>query len=136
MARKLTRYLVSDNAHIRAEYSRLRYQIVMLLREIYRVREEEDYDHALAVKDLKKMKKEVRMTHAELNGHVSAVLRDKHITPNMATSLLNDFNYVDGTLKGLYDCAKAFLSSHKELVADAAQEISFDDEDMEEVTTA
>ncbi len=136
LRKNATRYLVSDNAHIRAEYNRLRYQIAMLLREIYRVREEEDYDHSLAVMDLKKMKKAVRMKHSELNAHISDVLRDEHITPIMATSLLNDFNYVDGTLKGLYDCAKALLSSHEELVADAVQEISLDDEDMEEVTSA
>ncbi|MCP4389752.1 MAG: hypothetical protein GY802_15770, partial [Gammaproteobacteria bacterium] len=136
LRKNASRYLVSDNAHIRAEYNRLRYQIAMLLREIYRVREEEDYDHSLAVMDLKKMKKAVRMKHSELNAHISDVLRDEHITPIMATSLLNDFNYVDGTLKGLYDCAKALLSSHEELVADAVQEISLDDEDMEEVTSA
>jgi phosphate:Na+ symporter len=137
LRKNATRYLVSDNEHIRAEYNRLRYQIAMLLREIYRVREEEDYDHELAVRDLKTMKKEVRIKHGEMNEHISAVLRDEHITPIMATSLLNDFNYVDGTLKGLYDCAKALLSSHAELVADAAEEINLDDDtEMDEATAA
>jgi phosphate:Na+ symporter len=137
LRKNATRYLVSDNKHIRDEYNRLRYQVAMLLREIYRVREEEDYDHALAVRDLKKMRKEVRVKHDEMNQHISDVLRDEHITPIMATSLLNDFNYVDGTLKGLYDCAKTLLSSHEELVADAAQEISLDDDtEMDEATAA
>ncbi|MDH3762710.1 MAG: Na/Pi cotransporter family protein [Gammaproteobacteria bacterium] len=137
LRKNATRYLVSDNEHIRAEYNRLRYQIAMLLREIYRVREEEDYDHELAVRDLKTMKKEVRIKHGEMNEHISAVLRDEHITPIMATSLLNDFNYVDGTLKGLYDCAKALLSSHAELVADAEEEINLDDDtEMDEATAA
>jgi phosphate:Na+ symporter len=137
LRKNATRYLVSDNEHIRAEYNRLRYQIAMLLREIYRVREEEGYDHELAVRDLKTMKKEVRVKHGEMNEHISAVLRDEHITPIMATSLLNDFNYVDGTLKGLYDCAKALLSSHAELVADAAEEINLDDDtEMDEATAA
>ena len=137
LRKNATRYLVSDNEHIRAEYNRLRYQIAMLLREIYRVREEEGYDHELAVRDLKTMKKEVRIKHGEMSEHISAVLRDEHITPIMATSLLNDFNYVDGTLKGLYDCAKALLSSHAELVADAAEEINLDDDtEMDEATAA
>ena len=85
LRKNATRYLVSDNEHIRAEYNRLRYQIAMLLREVYRVREEEDYDHALAIRDLKKMRKEVRIKHDELNEHISGVLRDEHITPIMAT---------------------------------------------------
>jgi len=130
LRKNATRYMLSDNEHIRDEYNRLRYQISMLLREIYRLREEEGYDHALAVKDLKKMKKEVRMSHDELNDHIAGVLRDKRITPIMATSLLNDFNYVDGTLKGLYDCAKALLSSHDDLLAEAAEEISLDDDEV------
>jgi len=130
LRKNTTRYMLSDNEHIRDEYNRLRLQIATLLREIYRVREEEGIDHALAVKDLKKMRKEIRMSHGELNDHIADVLRDKRITPAMATSLLNDFNYVDGTLRDLYDCAKALLSSHAELLADANEQISLDEDQV------
>ncbi|UCH40750.1 MAG: Na/Pi cotransporter family protein, partial [Gammaproteobacteria bacterium] len=128
LRKNTTRYILSDNEHIRHEYNRLRYQIAMLLREIYRVREEDSYDHQLAVKDLKQMKKQLRVKHDELNNRIAEVLKDDQITPTMATSLLNDFNYSDGTLKNLYDCAKALLSSHTELVADAAEEINLEDD--------
>ena len=128
LRKNATRYMLSENAHIREEYNRLRYQIAVLLREIYRVREEENSDHKLAVKHLKAMRKEVKISHDQLNEHISRVLRDKQITPEMATSLLNDFNYVDGTLKDLVDCAKALLSSHDELIAEAAEEVSLDEE--------
>ncbi len=128
LRKNATRYLLSDNEHIRDEYNRLRYQIAVLLREIYRIREQENYDHKLAVQGLKAMRKEVRLSHNQLNAHISEVLRDKRITPEMATSLLNDFNYVDGTLKDLVDCAKALLSSHSELLVEAAEEISLDEE--------
>ncbi len=128
LRKNATRYLLSDNEHIRDEYNRLRYQIAVLLREIYRIREQENYDHKLAVQGLKAMRKEVRLSHNQLNEHISEVLRDQRITPEMATSLLNDFNYVDGTLKDLVDCAKALLSSHSELLVEAAEEISLDEE--------
>ncbi len=130
LRKNTTRYMLSDNEHIRDEYNRLRLQIATLLREIYRVREEDGIDHALAVKDLKKMRKDIRMSHSELNDHISDVLRDKRITPAMATSLLNDFNYVDGTLRDLYDCAKALLSSHAELIEDANEQISLDEDQV------
>ncbi len=131
LRKNATRYMLSDNEHIRREYNHLRYQIAVLLREIYRVRDEEIDDHELAVKDLKKMRKAVKMSHDELSEHISAVLSDKRITPVMATSLLNDFNYVDDTLKNLVNSAKALLSSHTELVQEAAAEISLDDDDTE-----
>ncbi len=136
LRKNATHYLLSDNDHIRNEYNRLRYQIAMLLREIYRVRDEDDYDHNLAVRDLKKMRKEIKISHSELNMHISEVLRDEHITPEMATSLLNDFNYVDHTLKDLVDCAKALLGSHEELLAEAAEEINLDDDITDTISTA
>ncbi len=136
LRKNTTQYMLSDNEHIRDEYNRMRLQIATLLREIYRMREEDDLDHKLAVKDLKKMRKEIRMSHGEMNDHISGVLRAQGITPKMATSLLNDFNYVDGTLKELYSCAKALLSSHEELLAEASAQISLDDDPTEEATAA
>ena len=136
LRKNATRYMLSDNQNIRDEYNRLRYQIALLLREIYRVREEESYDHKLAVKHLKQMRKEVKMSHDELNQHISEVLRDERITPEMATSLLNDFNYVDGTLKELVDCAKALLSSHTELIEEAAEEIDLKEDEVRSMPAA
>lgn len=136
LRKNATKYLLSDNQHIRDEYNRLRYQIAMLLREVYRVREEEGVDHALAIKDLKRLKKDVRIKHAELNDHVAAVLRDERITASMATSLLNDFNYVDGTMKNLYDCVKALLSTHTEIIEEAAEEVNLEDDDIDAATAA
>lgn len=136
LRKNATKYLLSDNQHIRDEYNRLRFQIAMLLREIYRVREEEGADHALAIKDLKRLKKDVRIKHAELNDHVADVLRDERITAAIATSLLNDFNYVDGTMKNLYDCVKALLSTHTEIIEEAAEEINLEDDDIDAATAA
>jgi len=136
LRKNATKYMLSDNKHIRDEYNRLRYQIAQLLREIYRIRDEEGADHELAISDLKKMKKEVKISHNKLNEHISGVLRDQHITPAMATSLLNDFNYADGTLKELYDCAKALLSSHSDLIDDATEAIDLDEDDLDQATPA
>ena len=136
LRKNATKYMLSDNKHIRDEYNRLRLQIAQLLREIYRIRDEEGADHELAIRDLKKMKKAVKISHNEISDHVSGVLRDQRITPAMATSLLNDFNYADGTLKELYDCAKALLSSHDDLIADAAEAIDLDEDNLDEATAA
>jgi hypothetical protein len=62
------------------------------------------------------------------------VLRSDQITPMMATSLLNDFNYVDETSRNLLNTAQALLVSHSDLVAEAAQDVILDEDEMDEAT--
>jgi phosphate:Na+ symporter len=136
MRKNATKYLLSDNEHIRKEYNRLRYQVAMILREIYRLRAEDDYDHALAVLELDELKAEIMVTHRELNERIADVLRDNQITPKMATSLLNDFNYVDDTSNNLLDCSQALLGSHADLLAEAAREVVLDEDEIEKASAA
>ncbi len=136
LRKNATKYMLSDNEHIRDEYNRLRYQISMILREIYRLRGEEDYDHAMAMLELDELKAEIQLEHAELDKRVTSVLRDDHITPMMATSLLNDFNYVDETSRHLLDTAQALMSSHADLVAEAAQEVILDEDEIDKASSA
>ncbi len=131
LRKNATRYMLSDNAHIRDEYNKLRFQIAHVIREIYRLREEDDYDHAMAILELDELKAEVLTAHGELNSRITNILRDKQITPLMATSLMNDFNYADQTAKNLLDAAQSLLASHADLVAEAAQEIVLDEEEIE-----
>jgi phosphate:Na+ symporter len=136
LRKNATRYMLSDNEHIRAEYNRLRYQISMVLREIYRLRNEDDYDHALAMLEIDELKAEIKLEHRQLDGRITEVLRDERITPMMATSLLNDFNYVDETARNLLDTAQALLVSHSDLVAEAAQEVVLDEDEIDEASAA
>ena len=133
MRKNATKYMVSDNEHIRSEYNRLRLQVASALREIYRLREEDEYDHALAILELDELKAEVQATHRELNTRITEILRDNQITPLMATSLLNDLNYADETANHLLDCAQALLSSHADLIAEAAQEVILDEDEIVEL---
>jgi phosphate:Na+ symporter len=134
MRKNATRYMVSDNEHIRDEYNRLRYHISMILREIYRLRDEGDFDHGMAMLELDELKAEIQLEHRQLDERVTAVLRSDQITAMMATSLLNDFNYVDETSRNLLNTAQALLVSHSDLVAEAAQEVVLDEDEMDEVT--
>ncbi len=136
LRKNATKYMLSDNEHIRKEYNRLRYQIAIILREIYRLREDDKTDHALAALELDELKAEVQVTHGELNDRIADVLTDNQITPLMATSLLNDFNYADDTANLLLDCAQALFASHADLMAEATQEIFLDEEEIEEISAS
>ena len=136
LRKNATRYMLSDNEHIRDEYNQLRYQIAMILREIYRLRGDEDVDHAMAMLEMDELKAEIQSAHADLDVRVTGILRDERITPVMATSLLNDFNYVDETSNHLLDTAQALLVSHIDLVTEAAQEVVLDEEEIEKASAA
>ena len=136
LRKNATRYMLSDNEHIRDEYNRLRYQIAMILREIYRLRGDKDIDHAIAILEMDELKAEIQSAHADLDVRVTGILQDDRITPTMATSLLNDFNYVDETSRHLLDTAQALLVSHTDLVAEAAQEVVLDEDEIEKASAA
>jgi phosphate:Na+ symporter len=136
LRKNATRYMVSDNEHMRNEYNRLRYQIAMILREIYRLRSEGDHDHGMALLELDELKAEIQLEHRQLDERITSVLRDDGITPMMATSLLNDFNYVDETSRHLLDAAQAMLVSHSDLVAEAAREVVLDEDEMDRAASA
>jgi len=136
LRKNTTRYMLSNNEHIRDEYNRLRYRIAMVLREIYRLRDEEDYDQAMAMLEMDELKAEIQVDHAQMDERISQILRDDRITPMMATSLLNDINYVDETARNLLDTAQALLVSHSDLVAEAAREVVLDEDEIERATTA
>ena len=135
LRKNATRYMLSDNENIRAEYNRLRYQISMVLREIYRLRNQGDYDHSLAILEMDELKAEIRLEHRQLDERITEVLRDERITPTMATSLLNDINYADESARNLLDTAQALLISHSDLIAEAAQEVVLDEDEIDDATT-
>jgi phosphate:Na+ symporter len=129
-----TNYMVSDNEYIRQEYNILRLKISTILREIYRFRDSDE--HTLSVLEMDELKAEAHNAHERLNQQITSLLNDDKITAIMATSLLNDFNYTDDTAKNLLDAAQALMASHTELLAEAAQEVILDDDEIEQMPSS
>lgn len=129
LRKNTTIYMLSDNPHIRKEYNTLRLKIATILKQIYRYRDIDD--HTVSIHELDKLNVKTLASHDLINKQITSLLNDNKITPLMATSLLNDFNYSDETAKNLLDTAHALLASHAELIAEAAQEITLDEEEIE-----
>jgi len=129
-----TKYALSDNPHIRHEYDVLRLKIANILRHIYLYREQE-VSHE-AVLELADLKAEEVPAHQLLNATIASLLDKNRITPLMATSLLNDFNYSDETAKNLVDIGQTLLSSHDELIVEAAQATDLGDDKIDTLSPA
>ncbi len=127
LRKNTTRYMVSDNQHIRDEYNALRIKLAFILRDICRYRD--GNEHLAAKRDLDQRKAEAKAAKKTIDTTVSQLLQEDQISPLMATSLLNDFNYSHRTAKNLFDFSTAILSTHDELIAEAAEETNLDDVD-------
>ncbi len=134
LRKNTTKYMVSENRYIREEYNELRLKLASILKDIYRHRDEKE--NSMAVLELDEIKAEVEQAQIEINQKVSDLIRNEQISAMMATSLLNDFNYSDETANNLIDAAQALLASHDDLIADAAQEVILEEEEIEKLSAA
>ena len=127
LRKNTTRYMVSDNQHIRDEYNTLRLKLASILKDICRYRD--GIESLGTMSDLGQHKAEAKAAKKNIDTTITHLLQENRISPLMASSLLNDFNYSHKTAKNLLDFATALLSTHDELIAEAAEETNLDEVD-------
>ena len=86
--RKITLYVRSPNAEIRSEYNTIRLKIATLLRGIEKVRRKPN--DILAVTQIGLIREDAKEMDLISSGRIDELVRQKKITTEMATSLMND----------------------------------------------
>jgi phosphate:Na+ symporter len=86
--RNMANYMMSTNVHMREQYDIIRIHIGRLLRAIAQLREIEDLDEIHAT--LKRLRKDAKKDDVVKTGTLDKLIREKLITPTMASSLMND----------------------------------------------
>ncbi len=133
LRKNTSRYMVSSNESMRVEYNKLRYPLASTMRLVHEVGTADDpRESAHRLVEQRKMLDEYK---AELNEAVDRLLHDDEIDSDMATSLLNDFNYTRGFVKRLVKFGKTLITLHEHEVraSDIADPETVDEEDFEEV---
>lgn len=96
-------YLKSKNSHIKEEYNTLRLMLANIIVELERLRFESDDIEALSnVHILKHRLKELDNIK---NDKIDSLIRQNYIDSKMATSLINDSNYVHDIAKRLIEAS-------------------------------
>lgn len=121
LRKNLVHYSVAQNAHIRREYNRLRINVGEMLRELAVLRS--DDENAVTQLSLDALK--VHLADERRHGQrtVASLIREGAITPQMATSLMNDSAYAHDLMTHLLGMATALveaLDSPERLPADLA----------------
>ncbi|QID19144.1 Na/Pi cotransporter family protein [Nitrogeniibacter mangrovi] len=109
LRKNLVHFVASPNPHIRREYNRLRINVGEMLRDLAALRSED----VEAVTKLSLDALKVHLADARRYGHraVAALIRDDLITPQMATSLMNDSAYAHELMSHLLGMAEALVEA-------------------------
>jgi len=115
--KNVSQYLDSDNEHISKEYDKFRKKIAKVLRVIYLFRtqdEKEQYYSKLIV-----LKNEAKDAMRQGNDSINKLIRDDLITVEMASSLVNDNDNVNDTIKKLIQVAELLYGEKDSLLEKA-----------------
>jgi phosphate:Na+ symporter len=95
----INRYMQSDNSAMREQYNMMRLNIAGCLRSLFHLNDSVNQDNIMAM--LEQMKAEIEKLDAFTNGTIDRLVRDRDITPLMATSLMNDSAAITNIGNGL-----------------------------------
>ncbi|MDH4039272.1 MAG: Na/Pi symporter, partial [Gammaproteobacteria bacterium] len=101
LRKNLLPYMQSENPYIRREYNRFRVRIGEVLRSLAVLRDSED--SVVALLSLDRIRVEALGSENEAARVADGLIRDRSITSQMATSLINDGSYVREVIQRLLD---------------------------------
>lgn len=131
LQKNLDVYMVSNNPRIREEYDAIRLQLATVLRGLSLVREQGD--DSAAILSLDNLKSEVDYSEAKIISTVDELIRNNRISPEMATSLMNDSSYAYNISSKLVEMGEALFSSGSPDLRDAERSIALEDDEIEAV---
>ncbi|MGB5500192.1 MAG: Na/Pi symporter, partial [Maribacter sp.] len=102
--KNVSQYLDSDNEHISKEYDKFRKKIAKVLRVIYLFRTQDEKEQYYS--KLIELKNEAKDAMRLGNDSINKLIRDDLITVEMASSLVNDNDNVNDTIKKLIQVAE------------------------------
>ncbi len=111
--RNMSRYIASDNYHIKKEYNDLRKIILKVIREIQKLKTSKEPKKHL--KKLLKLREKAKKSDVLMDGSIDDLVRNDLITNEMATSLMNDSATVSSMVKDLIHLGE-LLYMHQDLI--------------------
>jgi phosphate:Na+ symporter len=131
LQKNLLRYANSQNAVIKTQYDQLRIQIATLLRDLESIRRAESDDLSSLMIDQLKLDSDSR--YSQQNLQINQFIRERKISAEVATSLMNDQAYVHNVSRKLIEMGQTlFVKQNKEL-SSAEKIVQLDDNELREI---
>jgi len=122
LQKNMSQYMISDNEQIRAEYNKIRVYLASVLRRLDTLQQE--VDDPTSVLSLDIIKVEMEENDTTVNGTLESLIREENITPQMATSLMNDATYAYDVTKNLVQMGEVLFATGSLTMKDAERIIA------------
>lgn len=131
LQKNLIKYSNSANTHIKEQYDHIRKNLAELLRNINIVATTDEEDVILLL--LSKAKVHTEKYDILANGTLDRLIRERLITNEMATSLMNDSAYAYDISKNLIAMAEVTFTDRNTNTDDINEEMALNAEDVKEI---
>jgi phosphate:Na+ symporter len=131
--KNLAVFAVSENDHIRGEYNQFRLQIGTILRELGGLREEALGPENMGLLNLDGLIAGAEEGDVVSNGSLDRLIRKGLITPEMATSVMNDSAYTYDVSMKLIEMGGILFAARAMDLREAQQSMQLDDKEMDDV---
>ncbi|MGD2119637.1 MAG: Na/Pi cotransporter family protein [Chromatiales bacterium] len=131
LQKNLLKFVTSYNPEIRDGYNQIRIKLALLIRQLDKVRSNEELEAPTVMLDGIKLELEKSMN--ELNEKIGHALRYNLITAEMGTSLLNDSTYTYDVARNLIEMSETLFFSHRQGLSQAERVVLLDDEERKQV---
>ena len=130
LQKNMARYSRAENEEIRSQYNGMRLHIA----EIMRVTDRMEEDKESALQGLARLKAELDAYDIVGDGTLDRLIRSNLITPEMATSLINDSGYAQNISRKLIEMGEDVLDDKTYDLLLEAEEIGRGEEEMESIS--
>lgn len=131
LQKNMTVYAFSTNPYMRESYTKIRVELSLLIRKLESIRLETEGDNL--VYSLDHLRLLLNEHVSDMNKWLANSIRQKLITPEMATSLMNDVSYATDIFKNLIEMGETLLIKHNPNVSEAEQAVMLDQDDFDEI---
>lgn len=115
-----SKFLNSENEYVRKEYDKFRKKIAKVLRTIYHFRKSDLESKNIHYQKLLVLKEEARQAIHSANESIDRLIRDNHVTVDMGSSLVNDNDNVNDTIKKLIAVAELLYTEMDTLTEESS----------------
>ncbi len=131
-----TRFRTSTNQTTINEYNKIAYQIVLHIRKIENFRHEIE-DNELPLLSLDALKATIKNDDMQMNRAIETLIRERKITPETGSSLINDSAYMFNIKKNLLKATETlFLHGDTGATTRVEQQLSLNEAEINDVVQA
>jgi phosphate:Na+ symporter len=113
------------------QYQHIRLGIAVLLRELEEIKYESDPDLKILAVDAIKLS--VKEAETQLNNNIDELIRNDRISPDVASSLMNDSVYVDGIKNNLLAFFETLFVAKERELTKVQRKLALDDDEITQI---